>query len=182
MPEPLPATRHPGGQVLRWSEQAIHGTVQRMAIQRRELLIGAGAAIATAAAGQAFAAEHGGHDGQGGNAAKKSPPTPTTVVFDNAIALRALGELCMAFCLENIPKNPSLIDCARTAKEMLAVNGAIEGLAAMNSPRLTPVAKASLAIYENCEKICRKHAPHHEICRECADHCAAMRTAIAALS
>ncbi len=156
-----------------------------MSIQRRELLIGAGAAIATATAGHALAAPHQGHEdhaGHGKQAATDTPPTPTTIVFDNAIALHALGELCIAFCLENIPKDPSLVDCARTAKEMLAVNAAVEGLAAMDSPRLVSVAQAAVAVYDHCEKICKKHEGHHKICRQCAEQCNAMKTAIAALS
>lgn len=150
-----------------------------MAMQRRELLIGAGAAIATATAGRALASQHEGHAAE---AAKKAPATPTTIVFDNAIALRALGEMCIAFCLDNIPKDPSLVECARTAKEMLAVNGAIEGLAAMDSPRLAEVATATLAVYSNCQKICEKHESHHKICRECAKQCAEMKIAITALT
>ncbi|MDG1401477.1 MAG: hypothetical protein P8K76_10500 [Candidatus Binatia bacterium] len=150
-----------------------------MAMQRRELLIGAGAAIATATAGRALASEHAGH---GNHAAKKTSPTPRTIVFDNAIALRALGEMCIAFCLDNIPEDPSLVDCARTAKEMLAVNGAIEQLAAMDSPRLMEVAKATVSVYDNCQKICEKHEAHHKICRQCAKQCAEMKIAIAALT
>ena len=154
-------------------------------MHRRELLIGAGAAIATATAGQALAAEpreHGGHAAHGKQMSGDTPTTPTTIVFDNAIALRALGEMCMAFCLENIPQDPSLVDCARTTKEMLAVNGAVEGLAAMDSPRLAQVARAAVAVYDHCEKVCKKHEGHHKICRQCADQCAAIKKAIAALA
>ena len=78
-----------------------------MPIQRRELLIGAGAALATATAGQALAAEPQGHGDHGDHAAHRkqvsgeTPRTPTTIVFENAIALRALGEMCLAFCLDS---------------------------------------------------------------------------------
>jgi len=168
-----------------WSESFIRGKLPGMAMQRRELLIGAGAAIATATAGQALAAQHqghGDHEKHGKQDAHATPPTPARVVFDNSVALGVLGELCITFCFENIPKNTALLECAITAKEMIAVNAAVGELAVMDSPRLGGVARAALAVYDNCEAVCRKHEAHHEICRQCADQCTAMKAAIAAIA
>ena len=102
--------------------------------------------------------------------------------FDNSVALGVLGELCITFCFENIPKDPALLECAITAKEMVAVNAAVGELAVMDSPRLGGVARAALAVYDNCEAVCRKHEAHHEICRQCADQCTAIKAAIAAIA
>jgi len=168
-----------------WSESSIRGKLRPMAMQRRELLIGAGAAIATATAGQALAAQHqghGDHEKHGKQDAHATPPTPARVVFDNSVALGVLGELCITFCFEHIPKDTALLECAITAKEMIAVNAAVGELAVMDSPRLGGVARAALAVYDNCEEVCRKHEAHHEICRQCADQCTVIKTAIAALT
>lgn len=146
--------------------------------ERRDVLLGAGALLATVGASRAFAAEHAGH---AGHAAAKKAITPTTIVFDNAIALRALGQACVAFCYDNGAADSGLLECGRSATEMLAMNGAIEGLASLDSPRLKGVAAAADAVYAACEETCRKHQAHHELCRKCADACANMRKAIAGL-
>lgn len=153
-----------------------------MAMQRRELLIGAGAAIATATAGQALAAQHQGHGDHEKHGKQDAHATPARVVFDNSVALGALGELCITFCFEHIPKDTALLECAITAKEMVAVNAAVGELAVMDSPRLGGVARAALAVYDNCEEVCRKHEANHKICRQCADQCTAIKAAIAALT
>ena len=107
----------------------------QMNIERRELLVGAGALLATVTAGKSMAVAAG-NAGPGGQA----PPTPTAIVFENAIALRARGETCVAFCLKTVATNPSLAECGRSAQEMLAVNGAVEGLAVLESGQLKAVA------------------------------------------
>lgn len=146
--------------------------------ERRDVLIGAGALLASVGASRVMAAETGGHAGHG-----KTGKTigPATVVFDNAIALRAIGQVCVAFCYNNAASHPALLECGRSATEMLAVNEAVEGLASLESPRLKGVARAADAVYAYCEETCRKHEAHHELCKRCADACANMRKAIAAL-
>ena len=149
--------------------------------ERRDVLIGAGALLASVGASQVLAAENASHAGHSAHGTARKAVGPATVVFDNAIALRAIGQACVAFCYENATNNPGLLECGKSATEMLAVNEAVEGLAALDSPRLGGVARAADAVYAYCEETCRKHEAHHDLCKRCADACANMRKAIAAL-
>lgn len=69
-----------------------------------------------------------------------------------------------------------MVGCLRTAQDMVAVSEALAKLALMGSPRLAALAKAAVEICTACEVECRKHAGHHEVCRECADACAKTAT------
>ena len=82
----------------------------------------------------------------------------------------------------NLPKQPAKSKRVKqSVNEMLAVNHAVERLAAMNSPRLGEVARAALAVYKHCETQCEKHAAKHEICKKCANCCRDLEKAIAKL-
>lgn len=142
-----------------------------MTVQRREVLTAAGALLVAGVA-PAAAAEHKHH----------SKPTAVEAVFDNALACGATGELCVAHCFEILQQgDTSIAGCAQSVNEMLAVNHAVERLAAMNSPRLGEVARAALAVYKHCENQCEKHAAKHEVCKKCANCCRDLEKAIATL-
>lgn len=140
-----------------------------MAIQRRDVLAGAGALlVAGVAHSTARASEHHHH-----------APSKATVVLDNTVACGATGELCIDHCFELLKSGDnSIAGCAESVHEMLAVNAAIRTLASMDSPRLAEVARAALPVYENCRAQCEKHAPKHEICKKCAASCVEVKKAV----
>lgn len=143
-----------------------------MAIQRRDVLAGAGALLVAGVAHRgvqdASAAQHAHH-----------APSKTTVLLDNVIACGATGELCIDHCFELLKGGDTAIaGCAESVHEMLAVNAALQTLASMNSPRLGEVARAALPVYENCRAQCEKHADKHEICKKCAATCVDVKKAV----
>lgn len=144
-----------------------------MAIQRRDVLAGAGALLVAGVAHKnAQAAEHAHH-----------APSKTTVLLDNVIACGATGELCIDHCFELLKGgDTSIAGCAESVHEMLAVNAALQTLSSMNSPRLREVARAAVPVYENCREQCAKHAPKHDICKKCAASCVDVMKAIDGLA
>lgn len=142
-----------------------------MALQRRDVLAGAGALVVAGVAAKAGAAEH-----------EHTLPKATNAVFDNTVVCNVTGELCIDHCFEMLKTgDTSLAGCAESVAEMLAVNHAVQRLAAMNSPRLSAIAKAGLPTYENCRAQCEKHAAKHDICKKCMEACVNIAKAIQAL-
>lgn len=84
------------------------------------------------------------------------------------------GQACIAHCMEAFAAgDTSLVACARIVDQMLSVCGTLQKLASTGSPRLADMAKVALAICDDCEKECRKHADHHATCKACAEACKA---------
>jgi Cys-rich four helix bundle protein (predicted Tat secretion target) len=82
------------------------------------------------------------------------------------------GQACLAHCLQSFAAgDTSLAACAKSVDQMLSVCATLQKLAAAGSPNLPAMAKVALAVCEDCEKECRKHADHHATCRACADDC-----------
>ena len=68
----------------------------------------------------------------------------------------------------------SALHCARDGEVCLVpACTALAQLAALKSPRLAEFAKAVVLICKDCEAQCRKHADHHDFCKDCADSCLA---------
>ena len=67
----------------------------------------------------------------------------------------------------------TLAECARSVAQLVPVCTALAQLAALRSPHVAELAKAATVICKECEAQCRKHADHHDFCKNCADSCAA---------
>lgn len=133
-------------------------------ISRRDLLIGMGAAAATAYAGSAVSAMPG-HDHS-----KHSAQQPDLLNAINNCTDK--GERCIAHCLVSFQEGDlELADCAAKVHEMQAICGAYSYLLAANSGYAKAYAGVCKQVCEDCEKECRKHEKHIE-CRACADACA----------
>ena len=133
-------------------------------ISRRDLLIGMGAAAATAYAGSAVSAMPG-HDHS-----KHSAQQPD--LLDAINNCTGKGERCIAHCLVSFQEGDlELADCAAKVHEMQAICGAYSYLLAANSGYSKAYAGVCKQVCEDCEKECRKHEKHIE-CRACADACA----------
>jgi len=68
----------------------------------------------------------------------------------------------------------TMAECARAVQEMLVTCRAFAQLAANDSVVLPPMAKACIAVCEECEKQCRPHEEHQPECKDCADACVAL--------
>ena len=140
-------------------------TEQRPAeISRRDLLIGMGAAAATAYAGSAVSAMPG-HDHS-----KHTAQQPDLLNAINNCTDK--GERCIAHCLVSFQEGDlELADCASKVHEMQAICGAYSYLLAANSGYSKAYAAVCKQVCVDCEKECRKHEKHIE-CKACADACA----------
>ena len=140
-------------------------TLQKPAeISRRDLLIGMGAAAATAYAGSAVSAmpEH--------DHSKHTAQQPDLLNAINQCTDK--GERCIAHCLVSFQEGDlELADCAAKVHEMQAICGAYSYLLAANSGYSKAYAAVCKQVCVDCEKECRKHEKHIE-CKACADACA----------
>ena len=91
-----------------------------------------------------------------------------------ASACIQIGEECQAHCLQLLGTgDTSLAGCARSVTMMLAMCRALVTAAAQGSPRLKDVARVCGQVCRDCEKECKPHAGHHDICRRCMESCRA---------
>lgn len=82
------------------------------------------------------------------------------------------GQTCLAHCLVLLADGDKpMAACAKSVNQMLAVCGALQGLAAQQSSLLPAMAKIALEACQLCEKECRKHEKHAE-CKACMESCA----------
>lgn len=160
-------------------------TVSEIGLSRRQALYAGGAVLA--AGGLAFAgaarAEHEGHDhgahdhgshdhhahGEHGKADSQHQ-----ALIEAAQHCMASAEACVPHCISLLGKgDTSLAECLESVLAISPVCGAVARLASLDAPRLKDLAKVCSDICADCEKVCRKHAEHHKVCKDCADSCAA---------
>ncbi len=85
----------------------------------------------------------------------------------------AKGEACLQHCFDMLSTgDASMASCAKSVREMMIYCHALSQAAAQGSNHIKQLAKIAAESCAECEKECRKHADHHETCRECAESCA----------
>jgi len=133
-------------------------------LERRELLMGAGALATMTVAGSAMAAMPG-HD--------HSKHSPQNVDLLNAVnTCLDKGQRCTAHCLVSfVEGDTALAKCAAKVHEMHAVCEAFSYLVTSNSSYTKAYAEICEQVCKDCEKECLEHKKHVE-CRECANACA----------
>ena len=132
-------------------------------MSRRNLLIGMGAAAATAYAGSALSAAEG-HDHS-----KHKTKKPDLLGAVNNCTDR--GERCIAHCLVSFQEGDTeLADCASKVTEMIAICNGFSYLVAANSSYNKDYAAVCKQVCEDCAEECRKHDQHYE-CKDCAEAC-----------
>jgi Cys-rich four helix bundle protein (predicted Tat secretion target) len=140
------------------------------ALGRREFALGAAAAAAAAALAVG---------------ARAAEPAPAAGAQRPRLAELAancvqVGEQCLSHCLAMLRGgDTSLAACAQLVYEMLPACTALGRMADAQSAQLAGFSAACAALCESCEKECRVHA-EHDICKRCADACAALGTALRA--
>lgn len=150
-------------------ESRAHG-----AFSRRDVLVGAGAIASLAVAGAAVAADdemsHHEHHYTTGVANKKHP-----ALVAAAYECIARGEACLSHCFETFRAGDTkMADCATAVEQMMPVCTALAHLAIRDSKHLPALARACVAVCEDCEKQCREHAEHQKECKAAAEACAAL--------
>lgn len=156
----------------------------RPSVDRRSaLLLGsgalAGAATLLGVVGPAAAQKddpHAGHDMHDHHRHGEHGHTDSQhqALIEVALDCVAKGEACVPHCVDLMATgDTSLADCLRSVSAMMPLCSAAARFAALDAPRLKAVAKLCGDICDDCEKVCRKHAEHHQVCKACADSCAA---------
>ena len=132
-------------------------------MSRREVLVSAGAVLATVAAPTAFAKSGEHHHGSHGMHSK---------LVESSLHCIRDGEACLDHCMSFFKKgDTSMADCAASVTEMLAMCTALQKMASYDSRHLGKLASVCLRVCEDCEKQCKKHAKKHEVCAACARSC-----------
>lgn len=137
---------------------------------RRDLLLGLGAAATMAYAASATAAMPG-HDHS-----QHAAQQPGALAAANACIDK--GQRCISHCLVSWTEGDlELADCARKVNEMLAICDGFSRLLTANSTHVKAYAPICRAVCEECADECRKHDQHVE-CRECGEACEALVKAV----
>lgn len=135
-------------------------------MNRREVLLGgvalASAAIANRVQSAEVNHEHHHHD-----------MSANTALITAAADCVQKGQVCLNHCLDLLGKgNKEMADCAKSVNEILALCGALQGLANQESVYLPKLAKVAMDACNKCEEECKKHADKHEACKACGESCA----------
>jgi Cys-rich four helix bundle protein (predicted Tat secretion target) len=133
-------------------------------MNRREWLLATGAMLAAAKAAAApKGSEPHVHD------------SPNAGLVDAAADCEKKAQACLTHCLGMLSTgDTSMAACAATVRDTIASVQALGSLAAANSKHLKSMARTCSEICRDCEAECRKHQDKMQVCRECADACAAM--------
>lgn len=92
------------------------------------------------------------------------------------------GAICLQHCIRSLSTGSTMMaDCAKTVTDMLAQAKATHQLAVADSKHLAAAAKLMSTIAKDCEAACRKHESMHVECKRCADCCARIAEAAAAI-
>lgn len=143
-------------------------------LNRRELIVAAGALASVAAlVPEAAASTQGAHD---------MGPKNTALV-DAALHCVKTSEVCADHCIMMFRMDDiTMRDCLASVLEMQPVCETLAKLAAFDSAHLKKFAKVCMDVCESCEKECRKHADKYAACKNCADSCAACIKACKAIA
>ncbi|RUO97756.1 four-helix bundle copper-binding protein [Hyphomicrobium sp.] len=98
--------------------------------------------------------------------------SPNQTVIDVALNCVKRGDVCFNHCITLLSKgDTSIKDCIRTVSAMLPTCSTLAQLASLEAARLKEFAKVCIAICEDCEKECKRHADHHAACKNCMESC-----------
>ncbi len=132
-------------------------------MERREFMAAAGAAAFLAASGEALAEK---------GAMSMHPPMFKALQEDCGHCVATAND-CLRHCIGMLAmKDYSMTGCINTAYQVVAACGALQALAAVNSPAVPAFAKATAEICAACQKECEKY-PDVAECKACAASCKA---------
>jgi Cys-rich four helix bundle protein (predicted Tat secretion target) len=129
---------------------------------RSTLLKTAGVAVVAAGASRLLAEDHSHHH------------TTASPLARSALDCVETGRLCLTHCNDALASgDKTMIECARTVRDMVAVCSMLNELASSRSRHLKQLLPGCRAVCQNCLDECKKHAARHAICKECANKCQA---------
>ena len=139
-------------------------------MERREFVATLGAAAAALSVSQAFAEDaekmanpHAGH----------VHPAKYKAVMESSAKCVSTGNECLRHCFGMLSMNDtSMADCTKASYDLIAACGALEVLAAVNSPFTPAFAKTVGDVCMACKKECDKF-PQYAECKACGDACKA---------
>jgi len=139
-------------------------------MNRRELLKGVAAIIATASASQALAAEA---DHTGMHHDHEHKANKYQKLLDSASDCVLKAQVCLQHCLVKMGQGEKeLAACAQSASLVITICGTLQQLAVADSKHLTQMAKLAMDICKDCEDECKKTDKHPE-CKACGEACVA---------
>jgi len=134
-------------------------------MERREFMTKMAAAAAVVSATSAVAEE-------GGKMVHHHPPKYKALMESSAKCV-STGNECLRHCFGMLSMNdPSMAECTKASYDLIAACGALETLAAVNSPFTPPLAKTVADVCLACKKECDKF-PQYSECKACGDACQA---------
>jgi Cys-rich four helix bundle protein (predicted Tat secretion target) len=108
--------------------------------------------------------------GMTGQHVHEAPPQYRALVTAASACVRT-GDVCLSHCVTLLGEgNTEIAACARTVRDTIAACGALEQLAAANSPHVRELAKVVAQVCEDCRVECHKHE-QHSVCRDCERAC-----------
>ena len=157
---------------IRYVSLHINDYIRKYSMNRRQFLGGTAVSLAAAAS---FARAHGHHDHKGHSHAAPAAASKTYEAARKAAAhCVEAGQICLAHCIRLLSQgDTSMKDCATGVNQMLALCGALQNLAAQNSPLIPSLAKVCVEACKQCAAACKQHAGHHAECKQCYESCLA---------
>ena len=133
-------------------------------MQRREFIAAVGAAAAVVSASRSIAAE---------TPTESMHPAKYKALEESTSRCVAAGDACLRHCLGMLAhKDTSMAACTSLSYQMVAACGALQSLAALNSPHVPAFAKVVAQICADCQNECEKF-PGVVECKACGDSCKA---------
>jgi Cys-rich four helix bundle protein (predicted Tat secretion target) len=135
-------------------------------MNRRDVILGAGAVLAAAAA----------------RADKPKPAAPAkdphaghamgSPLVDAAADCVKKGRVCLAHCLGLLAAGDATMgSCAKSVNDMVAFAEALLAVAGAGSKHAAALGKLTADVARECEAECKKHADKHEACKACMECC-----------
>ncbi len=143
-------------------------------MKRREFIstLGAMAAVASVSEARAQNAD------KAGEVPVHMHPPKYKAVMETSAKCVSTGNECLRHCFGMLSMNDSsMADCTKSSYDLVAACGALEILAAVNSPFTPAIAKTVADVCVACKKECDKFPQYSECkacgeaCKACADEC-----------
>ncbi len=139
-------------------------------MERREFVTALGAAAAAMSVSQAFAKD--GDDKMAAPMQHMHPPKYKALMETSAKCV-STGNECLRHCFGMLSMNDSsMAECTKASYDLVAACGALEVLAAVNSPFTPALAKTVADVCMACKKECDKF-PQYAECTDCGTACKA---------
>ena len=133
-------------------------------MQRRQLILGSLATVATSASISRFASVLGSDQAFAAAAPEKLRATAAKCI--------ETGLDCITLCRKELAKgDKDMAECLRTVTDMIAGVEALQKLASSGSPHLVAMAKVCEKLCQDCAKSCEHHAKHMAECKACMEAC-----------